>query len=289
MPQAIGALCADAGTAMSAQYSVNGTGINMTDVQTALAHTFQYQNVMLAGTGAQLGIPLGALYTMVNPNLDAGYPVLFGIIDPAAELGHCIVCDGYGYVATTMYHHLNLGWAGMCNSWYNLPSIPCPEAEVDFTILDACVYNVYPSGSGEIISGRVLDSQGNPASGATVSAVGGGRKYTAVTNARGIYAFTKLPSGTGFTLTAAKVGLPTRSIITATGTSLSQTTSTDSLACGNVWGADFCSPQVILQTCCTPLAAPGAVVSYLLTCSNNDGLAATNLQLSDTLPAQLAT
>ena len=57
---------------------------------------------------------------MVNPNLDAGYPVLFGITGAG---GHAIVCDGYGYNPSTMYHHLNMGWSGNDDAWYNLPTI----------------------------------------------------------------------------------------------------------------------------------------------------------------------
>ena len=59
---------------------------------------------------------------MINPNLDARFPVLLGIIDPQA-IGHEVVVDGYGYTSATLYHHLNLGWSGTADAWYNLPTI----------------------------------------------------------------------------------------------------------------------------------------------------------------------
>ncbi len=291
--QAIGALCMDAGAAMSAEYSSSGTGVYMTDVSTALSNTFMYANVMLAenptsSSGFSPEVPLNALYTMVNANLDAGFPVLFGIDNPSMMEGHVIVCDGYGYDAATMYHHLNLGWGGFANAWYNLPAIDTTaDIGFPFTVVDSCIYNVYPAGSGEIISGRVLDSNGSPVAGATVTALGDGHTYTATTNARGIYSFVKMPSATTFTLTAAKVGFPTQTIIASTGTSISANVNSSSIACGNVWGADFCSPQLKVLASCSPLASPGATVTYMLTCWNSDGLAATNLRISDVLPGQL--
>ena len=53
------------------------------------------------------------LPAIADPNLDAGYPVLFGIQGPVSAASHEIVCDGYGYDNSTLYHHLNLGWSGI--------------------------------------------------------------------------------------------------------------------------------------------------------------------------------
>ena len=75
-------------------------------------------------------------------------------LKPDIEEGHEIVCDGYGYNGSTLYHHLNLGWSGVDTAWYNLPNIGTPY---DFNVVTSCTYNVYPSGTGEIISGRVMD------------------------------------------------------------------------------------------------------------------------------------
>ena len=37
--------------------------------------------------------------------------------------GHAVVADGYGYQHTTLYHHLNMGWNGFDDAWYNLPDV----------------------------------------------------------------------------------------------------------------------------------------------------------------------
>ncbi len=288
--QAIGTLCEDAGTAMAAMYAPDETGVYMDNERDALVKVFQFSNAIY-GTTLQSDsalsvltmLPECGLINMVNPNLDAGFPVLFGI--QGSPGGHAIVCDGYGYSGSTLFHHLNMGWADMSNTWYNLPNIDCVDEGMLFNILDACVYNIYPTGSGEIISGRVLDATGKPVNGATVTAVSsGGKSYPAVTtNARGIYACSKLPSNTTYTLTATKAGMSTQTITIPTGTSTSVTTTT-----GNVWGADFCLPVLTLEQSTSPRStAPGTLVTWTLTCRNSDGIAASNVQLTDVLPATL--
>ena len=59
---------------------------------------------------------------MINPNLDSNNPVILGIDDSQGD-GHAVVADGYGYKSSTLYHHLNMGWDGEDDVWYNLPNI----------------------------------------------------------------------------------------------------------------------------------------------------------------------
>ena len=116
------------------------------------------------------------------------------------EDAHAPVCDGYGYNLSTLYYHLNLGWSGLCNAWYALPTLG-----VDgyiYTALTTCVYNICPSGNGEIISGRVINTNGAPVANATVIA---SNQWEATvqqttTDSRGIYALTNLASNTPFTI-----------------------------------------------------------------------------------------
>jgi len=132
---------------------------------------------------------------------------------------------------STLYHHLNLGWSGSNDAWYNLPYI---DSDPSFTSVYKCVYNVYPSGTGEIISGRVLNLYGNPVAGAIVTASRkGGGTYSASTDARGIYALGKLPSYSIYTLNAAKSGHNFKSRIVSTENSLD-----DTISVGNRWEVD---------------------------------------------------
>ena len=116
---------------------------------------FDYSNAVKgSNSGGNIG---SALNSMVNPNLHAGFPVLLGI---TGNGGHAIVCDGYGYHASTLYHHLNLGWAGANTAWYNLPTVDTTQGT--WTSVYKCVYNIYKTGTGEILSGRAVDWNGTP-------------------------------------------------------------------------------------------------------------------------------
>jgi len=230
--QAIGALCADAGVSVSMEYNMGGSGESgafMEDVPGAMVQTFKYSNAVLGENNYGDNIGAG-LNGMVNPNLDAGCPVLFGITDGSS--GHAIVCDGYGYNLSTLYHHLNLGWSGSYTAWYNLPNI---NADYAFNSVDSCLYNIWTNGTGEIISGRVTDGSGMPIAGATITATrSGGGTYTATSNARGIYALARIPAASTYTVSATKTGYPLYNQVIATGQSTDY-----SATAGNQWGVDF--------------------------------------------------
>jgi hypothetical protein len=238
--RAIGALTRDAGLSVNMGYNWNNTGASSADTlqaADAFRNTFQYAN---ANKGCDpitwSNIPDSNRNNMVNPNLHAQYPVIFGITGAG---GHAIVCDGYGYNSDSMFHHLNMGWSGSNDAWYNLPTIDTSNGT--FTVIYKCVYNVYTSGTGEIIAGRVTDSGGTPISGATVTATGGGQTYPAMqkdvvatTTSSGVYAIPKVPANTTFTVSASKTGYTFTPQSVTTGTSTDYTTIT-----GNKWGIDF--------------------------------------------------
>ncbi|MFZ5452860.1 MAG: C10 family peptidase [Thermodesulfobacteriota bacterium] len=233
---AIGALTADAGVSVNMSYTSGGSGANTLSAADALKNTFGYANA-IKGYNSGLNLPETNRNAMVNPNLHAGYPVLFGICYYDGYYtynGHAIVCDGYGYNSSTMYHHLNMGWSGSQDLWYNLPNI---GTGYSFNSVYKCVYNVYPTGSGEIIAGRVTQDDGvTPISGVTVSATAGGSTYNALapTTSTGVYAIPKVPSSTTFTVTASKAGYAFSSQSVTTGASTDNTTTT-----GNRWPLDF--------------------------------------------------
>jgi hypothetical protein len=193
--QMIGALCYDAGLSVNMSYAASGSGSSMSTASQALVKTFGYANSICGSTGGEL--TGHGLLEMVQPNLDAGFPVLFGI---SGTGGHAIVCDGYGFAGSpsVLYHHLNLGWGGNSDAWYNLPDI---GTGYKFDLINACVYNVYSTGKGDILSGRITDASGAPLAGVQVS----NGSVSATTNANGIYALVHLTPGLE-TITATKSG-----------------------------------------------------------------------------------
>jgi hypothetical protein len=227
--QAIGALVADAGATVKMEYAAAGSSSALTDAKTALCNTFHYANAI---KGWRQNLDLGAgLAAMINPNLDAHYPVLLGITGSAG--GHAVVADGYGYSASTLYHHLNLGWSGTSSAWYALPLID--TSAYTFNIVNGCVYNAYTNGTGEIISGRVLDQIGRPVANATVTATRtGGATYTTSTDTQGIYALARIPSASSFAITISKTNYSSVSTNVSTGTSTDMNATS-----GNKWGTDL--------------------------------------------------
>lgn len=246
--QAIGALCYDAGISIHTSYWSTISTALMKDTTAALVNTFGYSNARNA-FNANNAFPLANLYAMINPNLDAALPVLVQLKYTVAQK-HGVVADGYGYNLGTMYHHLNMGWRGDYDGWYNLPDVQAGSRT--YNSIDRCGYNIFPTGAGEIISGRVTGSGGSPVAGATVTASRtGGGTYKTTTNSRGIYALAKIPSASNYSIKAVKTGFTFSSRTVSTGTSVN-----DNINPGNYWGADF--------TGTGPSASPLAPVYQLL-------------------------
>ncbi|MCK5269525.1 MAG: hypothetical protein KAJ46_02020 [Sedimentisphaerales bacterium] len=136
-----------------------------------------------------------------------------------------------------MYHHLNMGWGGYKDLWYHLPVV------LDFEIVRSCTYNVFPSGSGEIISGRVIDMAEGPIAGVEITGEVTGCDpcdpgtvciFTATTDYNGIYALLNVPSDANFVITAEKEDFYFDSQEATTGLSEDMQP-----VAGNVWGIDF--------------------------------------------------
>ncbi len=228
--QAIGMLCADAGAAVFTNYGPTGSGASIFDIAPALQQTFHYSSAIL-GVESEDGLAytlMPYLESMVNPNLDAGYPVVLCIY--SLDGGHAVLMDGYGYNYATPYYHLNMGWSGIDDAWYNLPNVK------QFDFVGACVYNIFPEQQGEILSGRVADQSDNPVSEVTVTLTQGTDSRSTVTDANGIYAFAGLEPETTFQVSVSKPECtfipPEREATTGR--------SVDALpVCGNVWAVDF--------------------------------------------------
>lgn len=226
--EAIGALCYDAGISVNMSYTSSRSSSSLATADTQLVDTFKFANSIYG-----FGFPSSgnsALWTMINSNLDAGLPVILGIDGPSG--GHAVIADGYGYQGTAAYHHLNMGWEGLDDTWYQLPTI---DSFPQFNILHECLYNIYPSGSGQIVSGRVTSMGGAPLENAVVSAwIGSALSKQTVTNNRGIYAFKNMAPNTTYRLSVSLSGYQFADQNIATGQSVDNSATT-----GNKWGINF--------------------------------------------------
>ncbi len=247
---AIGYLLHDTGVSVYTAYSSRVSIANTLRVADRLLDLFDYANAKKGISASYVELPADARNTMTNPNLDAGLPVIFSVkyhdVEADVWFGHAVVSDGYGYDNQTLYHHLNMGWSGNDDAWYNLPDIDADNFALN--LVQSCVYNIYipdnddnTSETGEIISGRVTNSDGVPLPGVIVTAVRvGSNPYHATTNDKGIYALIKLPFASEYTITAASAGFSFNSYDDIDLAKVSTGTSTDgTTTVGNVWGVDF--------------------------------------------------
>ncbi len=225
--EAIGALCYDAAIAIETEFTTSSSGAYTDMITPALTGIFDYTNAVY---GYATTWNLGRFLEAANPNLDAGRPVMLGIFNES-NAGHAVLADGYGYDDETLYHHLNMGWNGLQDLWYNLPDID--DAYFHFTEISCYIYNVSPSSSKELVSGRVLDTSDNPISGAEITLTGDGSSRTATSNSVGIYWF-EVSSYTEVTLETSVTGYDSESLTVTTGRS--RDNQADS---GNLWGCDF--------------------------------------------------
>ena len=193
--QAIGRLLRDAEISVSMSYGSGGSSANLLIVDNALTGTFGYSNARDIYRSS--GIDATTRNLVLRSNLAASLPVIMGI--KRSGSGHAVICDGFGYSSSTLYYHVNMGWGGADDAWYNLPTV---DAYYTYTSVDAFVYNIYTSGTGEIIAGRVLTSSGAAVAGAVVTATGG---YSATTDVNGYYGI-RVPSSATYSVTAAKPG-----------------------------------------------------------------------------------
>ena len=200
--QAIGKLTYDVGVTVGMQWKSTGSSAEVPSTVAALTADFHYASahaVVYANSGSG-AYSLASFKKAMIPNLDARCPCILSI---QGSGGHAILADGYGYSDGDFFIHVNMGWAGEGDAWYNPPNIE------EYTSIRAFVYNVFPRKTGSIASGRVLDQTGNPVAGADVTLSDG---QTAVSDANGVYAFIA-PAGT-YGLEASKDGFTATGSVT---------------------------------------------------------------------------
>ena len=187
-----------------------------------------------------------AIRPSILASLDGGSPVLLTILSDTGAR-HAVVVDGYGYEGGKEYFHLNFGLATRANAavaWYPLLDahyVNESGKETHYTQVDGLVYNIFPTGSGDVLSGRVLQADGTPATNVTVTAARGKNvEQTVTTDANGLYAF-RLPGGVAYDVS---VGRERRTVsltkaVSAEGIDFREGLVWRGGTLGNSWGNDF--------------------------------------------------
>lgn len=199
--EAIGHLTYDVAVALESSFSENETGVTqggMMLIAKKLRECFGYKDAYVFSDKGQF--QEGGLHNeltrakILYANLDAAKPVVLGIFGYAKDEsgvvnkdvtgGHAVVADGYGFTeidgVRTAYVHINLGWNGTDDAWYNIPDIDTASAGAtvsdasgyDFMFMNSALYNVTTNADEtgkSILSGRVTDKDGAAVEGAVVT------------------------------------------------------------------------------------------------------------------------
>lgn len=232
----IGALCYDAGVGAAMAYSSGASTADLADGKEALTNIFQFSSAHYIYNSS--GMTATNFRRILDSNLAGRRPVIMGMSRSGG--GHAAVCDGFGYSSGTPYHHINMGWAGSDDAWYNLPTI---DAAYTYTAVDALIFNVFTNETGEMIAGRLLDSDDEPIASITVAAepvliADAPERYTGTSDSNGYYAIW-VPAGSAYNVTATTVLGSVTLTNLSVGTSSSYQHEANIGACGNYWGADF--------------------------------------------------
>ena len=280
--EAVGRICYDIAAALGTEWSAkSGGGALATALSSVFkgasfgyGNAFVYSNYSFDRSEPTFNGGLHVLEARektIYANLDAKRPVELGIHGYQAGhfgeedywSGHAVVGDGYGFKTINgdpvAFVHINMGWAGTDDLWYNIPEVNAAnsgahigDSGYDFVFMAAVLFNVSPDDTGDILSGRVTDDDGDGFANATVTAeLGGEVVATTTTDENGIYAFS-LAGGKTYGITARAVSQVGNPLVDARDVSLGRTvgTATGNLGnldqVGNRWGNDLnlTSPSV---------------------------------------------
>lgn len=189
--KAIGKLTYDIGVVSQMDWDVTGSGTWGTIVAERMGSVFGYKGAMGYRTYNETSTPNDNEKNAIYASIDAGMPVVVGIRGGSG--GHEVVLDGYGYKSNKLYTHVNCGWSGSQNVWYAM--FGGQVTTHAFNYFNEVIYNIHPTKSGAILSGRVT-SGGKPVKGVVVTLADAASKFTARTNAKGIYAIRFTKAGT---------------------------------------------------------------------------------------------
>ena len=111
--KALGLLVYHAAIALDMDFEYNGSTSNVNRIPKAGANYFRY-NAKYASASSPI------FWKTVDTCMVHKIPVAFAI-SGSGGIGHSIVCDGVRFEnGSSTFHHLNMGWWGSSNGWYNV-------------------------------------------------------------------------------------------------------------------------------------------------------------------------
>lgn len=75
------------------------------------------------------------LFPRIIQNIKTGFPVHLAIVNEDWNSGHNLIIDGYN---TEAYYHINFGWGGSYDGWYDLPD----ELPYELTVIEGVIIDI---------------------------------------------------------------------------------------------------------------------------------------------------
>ncbi|MCP4609256.1 MAG: hypothetical protein GY845_11135, partial [Planctomycetes bacterium] len=136
--QATGLMVYHVGVSVDMEYTDSSSGTQTPRTARALKDYFRYTGEYVQGSDADF-------YTQLQENMENGKPAELSIRThpDSTYSGHAIVVDGFRDADS--FYHLNFGWAGSYDAWYDINPI-----------------DIYTGSTWKILNGAVLDIVPDP-------------------------------------------------------------------------------------------------------------------------------
>jgi hypothetical protein len=141
---AVAKLMYECGVAVNMDYNAWGSGAQNTDVIGAAVNHFRFSPEIKECFRYDYSDQ--EWFLALKNNLSNNSPIYYSGINDWFT-GHAFVCDGYNEMD---YFHINFGWNGYCDGWYNLSAV---STEIGFVHYQSAILSIYPKDSS-ILSGQ---------------------------------------------------------------------------------------------------------------------------------------
>ena len=134
--EAAGELAYQCGVSVDMNYTSGGSGANCVLVASSLEDYFRHSGEWVSNSGN--------FYDRLYDNMLDHRPAELAISRTGG--GHAVVADGVRHEATgSKWYHLNMGWFGTDDAWYDLPDITTPSGNPDYDTVDGAVLDIVPT------------------------------------------------------------------------------------------------------------------------------------------------
>ena len=143
------------GTACTQIYSSQGSGTFHVGQAFAAYQRFGFTDCKLFRD------PTDEMYETLIANIQAGYPAHLAVENPEGTVGHNVVVDGYR--ESDGKFHINFGWGGPNDNWYDIPDA---NFAYGMTKVEGLIVDIIPNhlAVNELANKKGLEIYPNPAS-----------------------------------------------------------------------------------------------------------------------------